>query len=72
MRSTVPDRITRQISHALAPSTGVSVGYVASVVMLRMLPLYLSASLENVLTNTLTRGLTHSLGATLTHTLLEN
>ena len=67
--STVPDRITRQISHALAPSTGVSVGYVASVVMLRMLPLYLSASLENVLTNTLTRGLTHSLGATLTHTL---
>ena len=67
--SVVPDRITRQISHALAPSTGVSVAYVASVVILRMLPLYLSASLENVLTNTLTRGLSHSLGATLTHTL---
>ena len=61
-----------QITHALAPSTGVSVGYVASVVILRMLPLYLSASLENVLTNTLTRGLTHSLGATLTHTLRHN
>ena len=52
-----------------APSTGVSVGYVASVVILRMLPLHFPASLENVLTNTLTRGLTHSLGATLTHTL---
>ena len=69
LKKKVPDRIVRQIKRALVPSTGTSVSYVTSVVVLRLLPLYLTSSLEHVLTKTLTRALTHSIGSTLTHTL---
>ena len=69
LSATVPNRLVRQIKRALVPSTGTSVSYVSSVVVLRLLPLYLTSSLESVLTKTLTRALTHTLGSTLTHTL---
>ena len=64
----VPDRIIQQIKRALVPSTGTSVSYVTTVVVLRLLPMYLTSSLEHVLTKTLTRALTHTLGSTLTYT----
>ena len=57
------------MKHSLVPSTGTSVSYVSSVVVLRLLPMYMTASLESVFTKTLTRALTHTLGSTLTHTL---
>ena len=63
------DHITTTAIPEQVPSTGTSASYVTSVVVLRLLPMYLTSSLEHVLTKTLTRALTHTLGSTLTHTL---
>ena len=64
-----PNLAGKEVIRMVVPGISNAISYTSTVVMLRLLPLFLTSALDNVLTNTLTKAITHTLSSSLTHTL---
>ena len=69
---TAPSLAGKEFVRMVVPGISNAISYTSTVVIMRMLPFYLTSALNNVLTNTLTKAIAHTLSSSLTHTLKYN
>ena len=69
---TAPSLAGKEFVRMVVPGISNAISYTSTVVIMRLLPFYLTSALNNVLTNTLTKAIAHTLSSSLTHTLKYN